>query len=337
MFKPVSAAFALYSLAVAPAYAIDELVMLTADDGLPGDGLGDSVAIFGDLLIAGASFADVGVSDTEGAVYVFEGDSAGVWDQVAKITAPDGVDFDQFGFAVALEGDTAVIGAKGSPIGPNSSQGAAYVFRHAPADTSNWSFVKKLEATTQIGNIAEYGTAVDISGDSIIVGAQKGGTGSTGGLAFIYDRDSGGLDNWGEVKLLFDDVFDSNADFGIAVAIDGDTAVVGASSLDQQQFNNEGGFYVYHRDEGGTNQWGQTNRFYANVTRGNARFGRGIDIVGDTIAVGAWNFGTDQASGTGLVYLYDNATGMPGDWTEVTTVDTPAPEAFAFLDRKSVV
>jgi hypothetical protein len=315
------------------AHAVDELVMLSADDGIAGDGLGDSVAVSGDLLIAGASFADIGANETEGAAYVFEVDPNGDWAQVAKITAPDGVEFDQFGFAVALESDTAVIGAKGSPVGPNSSQGAAYVFRHAPGDTTSWSLVKKLTATTQIGNIAEYGTAVDISGDSIIVGSQKGGTGSTGGLAFIYDRDAGGADNWGEVKLLVDDVFDNNANFGVAVAIDGDTAVVGASFLDQQQFNNEGGFYVYHRDEGGADQWGQTNRIYATATRGSARFGRGIDIEGNTIAVGSWNYGTDQLSGTGRVYLFDNATGTPGDWTEVTSVDTPVLESTAFFGQ----
>ncbi|MFK7888538.1 MAG: thrombospondin type 3 repeat-containing protein, partial [Gammaproteobacteria bacterium] len=209
----------------------------------------------------------------------------------------------------------------------------AYVFRHAIGDTSDWSLVRKLEATTQIGNIAEYGTAVDISGQSIIVGAQKGGTGSTGGLAFIYDRDAGGADNWGEVKLLVDDIFDSNANFGVAVAIDGDTAVVGASLLDLNQFNNEGGFYIYNRNQGGAGAWGQTNRFFANVTRGSARFGRGVDIEGNTIAVGSWNFGLGDLSGTGRVYFYDNPTGTPGDWTEVTFSDAPTPAATAFLGQ----
>ncbi|MFK8013928.1 MAG: hypothetical protein AB8G17_00630 [Gammaproteobacteria bacterium] len=313
------------------AAAINELTQLTADDGEALDGFGESLEISGDLLIVGASFADIDGAETQGAAYVFETDGAGSWTQVAKLTSDDGVEFDQFGIAVAIDGDTAVVGAKGAPIGGNSSQGAAYVFRHAPGDTSSWTSVRKLFADSSAGNLAEYGTAVDIDGDTIIVGAQKGGSGSTGGFAYLYDKNTGGTDNWGEIKRLVDDVFDSNASFGVAVAIDGDTAVVGANALDQTQFTNEGAFYIYNRNEGGAQNFGQTNRIYASVPRGNAKFGEDIAIDGNTIAVGTWNFGGTVGSGSGRAYMYENPTGTPGDWIEIANVEADDAMVTAFF------
>ena len=75
-----------------------------------GDFFGGSVAISGDTVIVGAYFNDVGANANQGSVYIFTR-SADVWTQQEKLTAGDGAANDLFGFSVAIDGDTALIGA----------------------------------------------------------------------------------------------------------------------------------------------------------------------------------------------------------------------------------
>lgn len=87
---------------------------LTASDATEFANLGESVAISGNTIAAGAPRAEV-ASVRQGATYVFTA-PAGGWvsepeqTQVAKLTSPGGVEGDQFGESVALEGDTVVVG-----------------------------------------------------------------------------------------------------------------------------------------------------------------------------------------------------------------------------------
>jgi len=91
---------------------------LMASDAQGNDFFGASVAVSGDTAVIGAYSEDTGGSDA-GAVYVFTR-SGGAWTQQAKLLASDAQSSDQFGFSVAVSGDTAVIGAL--------SADAAYIF-----------------------------------------------------------------------------------------------------------------------------------------------------------------------------------------------------------------
>ncbi|MCH2132592.1 MAG: FG-GAP repeat protein, partial [Phycisphaerales bacterium] len=95
---------------------------------------GSSVAIDGDTCVIGAA----GTSGT-GSAYVFT-NTNGTWSQVAELTATDGASYDNFGYSVAIDGDTCVIGA----LGTNSSTGSAYVFTNT---NGTWSQVAELTAT----------------------------------------------------------------------------------------------------------------------------------------------------------------------------------------------
>src|SRR5204863_1291779 len=96
---------------------------LTADDGAEGDAFGISIALSGSTALIGA----FNNNNLQGAAYVFT-ESGGTWSQAQKLTADDGTQFNQFGWSVALQGDTAMIGSIGATVGQNSSQGAVYVF-----------------------------------------------------------------------------------------------------------------------------------------------------------------------------------------------------------------
>ena len=92
---------------------------LTASDGSENDRFGYSVSIDGDTAVIGA-YGDDGYT---GSAYVYAR-SNGVWSELQKLTASDGAAEDHFGWSVAIDGDTVVIGAWVD----GDYSGSAYVF-----------------------------------------------------------------------------------------------------------------------------------------------------------------------------------------------------------------
>ncbi|MGE0127288.1 MAG: putative Ig domain-containing protein [Blastocatellales bacterium] len=139
---------------------------LTASDGAANDWFGYAVAISGATVVAGAHRDDIGANADQGSAYVFT--RGGVWTEQQKLTANDGAAEDYFGYAVALSGDNAVVGALQSDIGANANQGSAYVFTRNGAGV--WALKQKLTANdAEAGD--EFGFSVTLSGDTAIVGA----------------------------------------------------------------------------------------------------------------------------------------------------------------------
>jgi hypothetical protein len=112
-----------------------EVARLTASDGALNDGFGGSVAISGDLALVGAFSDDDGGQLSSGSAYVFER-SEGVWSQVAKLTATDAAESDQFGVSVSISGDLALVGAHVDDDNGDGS-GSAYVFELVPDPDSD--------------------------------------------------------------------------------------------------------------------------------------------------------------------------------------------------------
>src|ERR1044072_7030528 len=115
---------------------------VTASDGAAQDNFGWSIALDNNTALAGAPNATVKGHSSQGAAYVFSY-SNGNWSEVPKLTASDGASFDNFGYSVALSGNTAVISAWHATINGNPLQGAAYVFTFADGQ---WSETAKLTA-----------------------------------------------------------------------------------------------------------------------------------------------------------------------------------------------
>ena len=104
---------------------------LTASDGAAWDFFGFSVAISGDTALVGAPSHAVSGNSQQGTAYVFAG-SGSTWTQQAELSASDGAAGDNFGWAVAFSGNSALVGALYHAVGGNPLQGAAYVFVNAP-------------------------------------------------------------------------------------------------------------------------------------------------------------------------------------------------------------
>ncbi len=288
-----------------------EVKKLTASDAQAGDRFGWSVAVSGDTAVVGANGEDAG-GTTAGAAYVFQRDQGGTdnWGEVKKLTASDAQAFSDFGFSVAVSGGTVVVGAF-------VEDGAAYVFQRDEGGTDNWGEVTKLLASDAEA-IDVFGISVAVSGDTAVVGAQgEDAGGSHAGAAYVFQRDEGSQDNWGEVKKLTASDAQANDYFGISVAVSGDTAVVGAY-LEDAGATNAGAAYVFQRDEGGADNWGEVQKLTASDTQFSGVFGFSVAVSGDTAVVGAYGENAGGIGAAGAAYVFQRDEGGAGNWGEVT-------------------
>ena len=153
-------------LIATPAFAQPtEVAKLTASDAAADDVFGNGfVSISGDTAVVGAYLNDDAGTDS-GSAYVFVRNGTS-WTQQAKLTASDAAAGDQFGFAVSISGDTAVVGAFGNDDA-GSNSGSAYVFVRSG---TSWTQQAKLTASDAAAGDG-FGVPVSISGDTAVVGA----------------------------------------------------------------------------------------------------------------------------------------------------------------------
>jgi hypothetical protein len=165
---------------------------LVASDGAGGDQLGFSVALSGDLVVAGAAAATVS-GRSSGAAYAFERHAGGAnnWGQTRKIFPADGLSGDQFGHSVSMDDATLVVGSRlDDTRGVN--KGAAYVFRRdfdptAPAVplSNNWGLIEKFLPFASATN-SHFGFSVSIRSNTVAVGSSFDGSGQVPDAAYIF-------------------------------------------------------------------------------------------------------------------------------------------------------
>ncbi|MDX1983962.1 MAG: FG-GAP repeat protein [Bryobacteraceae bacterium] len=313
---------------------------LKASNTAAGDRFGTSVSISGNTVLVGApgedsaatgvngSQADNGAGDS-GAAYVFVR-SGSTWTQQAYLKASNTGASDLFGFAVALSGDTAVIGAYGEDSNGTQSDnsalnsGAVYVFTRSGTTWTQQAYLKASNNTA--GDWFAYSVAV--SGDTLVASAPFEDSAATGvngnqadnsslnaGAIYVFTR-SGGV--WGQQAYLKASNTGAEDTFGLAVAISGDTIVAGAYGEDSaatgvngNQADNSllssGAAYVFLRTAG---VWSQQAYLKASNTGAGDEFGRSVSVSGDTIVVGAW---LESSAATGVNgNQADNAANLAG-------------------------
>jgi hypothetical protein len=289
-----------------------EVRRLKAFDGAAEDEFGWSVAIDGDTVIVGAPGNDIDGTANLGAAYVFARNQGGVdnWGLVIKLTTTDAPANDAFGCSVTIHGDTAVVGA----IGHNK----AYVFDRNQGGADNWGEVKRLTPTAGAAG-SEFGRSVAIDGDTVVVGAVGHNK------AYVFGRNQGGADNWGLVIELPAPGDSVGTGFGYSVAIDGDTVVVTAPTV--------GKAYVFGRNQGGGDNWGEVKELTATDHEGGDGFGCSVAIDGDTVVVGAFLASFGDTHYQGAAYLFGRNQGGAENWGQViklTASDSGYGDAFGY-------
>jgi hypothetical protein len=189
---------------------------LVAPDGALSAGFGSALALQGERLLIGAGRAD----NRRGAAYVYAR-SGNIWLQRQRLAAAAAQAGDSFGYAVALDGDTALIGAPGrAGLTPGSfSLGAVYAFVD---ELGIWSQQALLLAAAG-ANGDRLGSAVSLDGDLALLGAPLAA--NAAGSAYLFQRSAG---QWSELAQLGAVGVLPGDRFGWSLALAGDLAVVGA-------------------------------------------------------------------------------------------------------------
>lgn len=272
-----------------------ELQKLGAEGGGEGDQFGGSVAIDGDLLLVGA---EVDGPASQGAVHVFEriGES---WIQSATLMASDGVGGDSFGFAVALEADTALIGARFADPGGSPLQGAVYVF---VLEDGIWHQQAKLVAGDG-GQFDQFGHSVALSGNLALVGAVSADVGDeiNQGLAYVFLRSG---TSWSEqARLAATDGMSGDLS-GTAVAMVGNTALVGAPEAMVGDAFFQGAVYAFTSSGG---SWTEQQKLTSSGSNTGQKFGSTLSMDGDRVLIGAPEDGLAENFLRGAAYVFSRS------------------------------
>lgn len=324
---------------VVAATPVQETVYFKAHNTRTNSYFGEEIDMSRSWMVVGAPFetsARSGFTNDlrqAGAAYVFRETTNG-WIQSAMLVAEHPDPFDRFGGAVAIDGSIIVVGAEweySNAQGVNgdganndlSYVGAAYVFELVG---TNWVQTTYLKGAAS-GWTDHFGDSVDVSGDTIVVGASSESGGIPGvngdehdnseqasGAAYVFVKSGS---NWVQQAYLKPSIIDRGAYFGTSVAISGDTIVVSAPSEDYnpgmpvrgfaEQYD-AGAAYVFVRS--GTN-WTQQARFTAPNIIGTDSYGFDVDVDRDRIVVSSH-------------IENSHATGVNGDWRSERAVHSGA-------------
>ena len=306
----------------APGQSVCMVDHVFASDPGAFDSFGFAVAVSGDTVLVGAD-GDDDNGGNSGSAYVFR--FAGTtWVQTQKLLASDGQGNDHFGHAVAIDGDTALVGAVTDDHNAIINAGSAYVFRFDP-NTSSWIEEQKLFASDGAMDDG-FGKRVAISGEVALISAPgDDDNGSQSGSAYVFRFDGS---CWVEEQKLLPSDGASGDFFGISVAVSGDVAVIGAFK-DDDNGNSSGSAYVFRFDG---SCWVEEQKLTASDASSFDCFGESVSISGDVALVGATNHDHNQStSGTAYVFRFD-PRGDPGSrWVETQELlasDQAAAEKF---------
>ncbi|MFT5148459.1 MAG: hypothetical protein ACI86P_001139, partial [Flavobacteriales bacterium] len=217
---------------------------------------------------------------------------------------------DSMGRSVAIDGNYAIVGVPGSNL--NNNSGTAFVYHW---DGSAWVEDRALFSSDGAAG-DQFGYSVSISGTTALVGAYfDDDNGSNSGSAYVFEKDQGGTNNWGQLAKLTasDGAVDDN--FGYSVSISGTTALVGAYR-DADNGSNSGSAYVFEKDQGGTNNWGQLTKLTASDGASSDNFGYSVSISGSTALVGAYG-DADNGTSSGSAYVFEKDQGGTNNWGQL--------------------
>lgn len=250
-----------------------EVAILTPNGTVANAQCGAAVAVSGPRVLVGCP-TDATIAPGAGSARIFE-EQAGVWTEAALLGASDHATAAQFGAAVALDGDTALVGAPAA-----SSTGVAYASAFIGGTWVEQARLVPLAATAG----ARVGAAVAVRGDTALVGAPNDS--SNTGAAVVFQR---AAVTWSERARLTPNPLPASALLGSSVALQDNRAVAGSPGI-AGLVAGSGSAQVFELITG---EWRPTASLYGGVTNG--LIGQAIALDGDIVVVGA---PTDRTGGT---------------------------------------
>lgn len=286
-----------------------QVAKLTASSDQQGEMVGVSVAVDGDTLVAGCPFTVNANGAGEALVFVKPASGWKNLTQTAFLIPSDGASGNYFGAAVAIRGDTIVVGSVQNQFIPNGP-GAVYVYVK-PAGGWQGQLTETAKLVASDGGMGDaLGSSVSITGNTIVAGAPSTYPFSNAGAAYVFVKPTGGWKNSTETAKLkaSDDAIGD--EFGYSVSLDGNTLVAGAPYNQGQ-----GATYVFVEPSGGWKNMTQTAKLTASDGIKDDAFGYSVSIDGNTVASGAPYGSISSNQQEGSVYIFVEPA---GGWKNMT-------------------
>ena len=304
------------------------------------DQFGWSVGVAGDLLCAGAPYAD----DSAGTGYVFEYNKIyHNWTQIARIKASNYDDFDYFGYSCDTDGTNIIFGAYGAPA----------VYLYEPNTTNNTdntiiNFVEVSILTPNNINNNYYGRAVSIDKEFAVIGdyGYDGTAGDNEGIAYVIQRNKqtngnlAGWGNWSQIQELFPSDRTEDGNFGASVSISNNLIIIGMNNAD----NGEGAAYIYEKE---FNVSDNSDVIFKLIVRLKANDPSTIAIFGNSVSIDGYNNRTiigarGWGSGNyGKCYFFEkhnnDQSGSNGNWSQVGGFSPNELDSYDYFGKKVVI
>ncbi|MDZ4753845.1 MAG: hypothetical protein SGJ11_05045 [Phycisphaerae bacterium] len=288
---------------------------LLSPEPFPSQRFGVTVGASGNRIAVGAADAESGcLADPDcetGIVYLYEYDGRN-WNFDDSLLPSNGTPEDNFGTRVDIDGSRVIVGARTDDNANGVRAGAAYVFERLAIFGGFWLQTAKLIASDG-DDFDEFGIDVAVSGTWAIVGADSD---EGGGSAYLFQDSAGG---WSEIDKLQPAGLVAGGDFGYAVAIDQDIAVVGTPDFN----GGTGKAYVF--ENFGAAGWLHTATLAAHDGSADDRFGSAVSVTGNQVLIGAGGESNDR----GAAYLYWKVSGGWVERAKLVASDGVSGDGFA--------
>jgi hypothetical protein len=220
--------------------------------------------------------------------------------------ASDGTPDDYFGRALAISGETVLIGANGK----DNTDGGVYVFTRSGI---NWAEQQELRGS-DVSFQDLFGSAVAISGETAIISAYGKTNGQ--GAVYVFTRTDG---IWSEQQKLTASDAAIGDYFGVTLAMSGDTIAIGTTNKDDSQ----GAVYIFTRTNG---IWAEQQKLSASDAVPRDFFGISVALTDDTLLIGASGKNNLQ----GAVYVFTRTNGIWSENQLLTASDAAFPDLFGY-------
>lgn len=265
-----------------------------------GSYLGLNIDMSKDTIVGGSPFSRPLEFVKSGSVYVWERDGSGIWSETAKLVPYDAQENGFFGYAVAIDKNTLIVGARTTynEINEISRAGKVYIYER---EGSNWSLSQMLRGNKPGG--IQWADEVRIVDDVLCLGAPRDYDGE--GSAFVYTKVNGKWAFGQEFRLIEDSengVIKNGRDHfgeGIAISEDAQVIAIGGETMNSVAGTRTGAAQVYGRSG---KSW-VFKQFLYPTTWGGLAFGQRIAIRNNIIAIGAWK-SSEGVLHAGSTYLY---------------------------------
>jgi len=281
---------------------------------------GSAVAVSGPYVLVGAPRFDGPAGVDAGWAFLFRD---GV---LVKSLLPSGQQAgERFGESVAMDGDRLVVG---SPRRSGVLNGQSYadlggvtIFERNQGGLNNWGVVKSFsQAFIGVSGSPEFGTSVALQGDVLAVGAPRESALSMPGTAVlgrtkIFYRNTGGMNNWGQVRTFRGEDNGTEELFGTSMSLSGDTLVVGAPWEQVGGNIRSGAAYIHRRNHGGADNWGLVARLIQPMVKGDSWFGASVALDGDSVVIGTPHEDRGLEPNVGAVYFFEGGRTLQDEWS----------------------